>query len=50
MIISRTPLRISFVGGGTDIRKYYEKETGGVLSTTIDKYLICCSKTTIGLC
>ena len=39
MIISRTPLRISFVGGGTDIRKYYEKETGGVLSTTIDKYL-----------
>jgi len=39
MIISRTPLRISFVGGGTDIRKYYERETGGVLSTTIDKYL-----------
>lgn len=39
MIISRTPLRISFVGGGTDIRKYYEKEIGGVLSTTIDKYL-----------
>jgi len=39
MIISRTPLRVSFVGGGTDIRKYYEKETGGVLSTTIDKYL-----------
>jgi len=39
MIISRTPLRISFVGGGTDIRKYYEKESGGVLSTTIDKYL-----------
>jgi len=39
MIISRTPLRISFVGGGTDIRKYYENETGGVLSTTIDKYL-----------
>lgn len=39
MIISRTPLRISFVGGGTDIRKFYKKETGGVLSTTIDKYL-----------
>src|SRR5210317_1318685 len=39
MIISRTPFRISFVGGGTDLRKYYEKETGGVLSATIDKYI-----------
>ena len=39
MIISRTPFRISFVGGGTDIKKYYKKEQGGVLSTTIDKYI-----------
>jgi D-glycero-alpha-D-manno-heptose-7-phosphate kinase len=39
MIISRTPFRISFVGGGTDFKKYYAKETGGVLSTTIDKYI-----------
>ena len=39
MIISRTPFRISFVGGGTDIRKYYKRETGAVLSTTIDKYI-----------
>jgi D-glycero-alpha-D-manno-heptose-7-phosphate kinase len=39
MIISRTPLRISFVGGGTDIREYYQREPGGVLSTSIDKYI-----------
>ena len=39
MIISRTPLRISFVGGGTDIKKYYQHLDGGVLSTSINKYL-----------
>lgn len=39
MIITRTPLRISFFGGGTDIPAYYEKHGGEVLSTTIDKYL-----------
>lgn len=39
MIISRTPLRVSFVGGGTDLRAFYEHEDGGVLSTSIDKYL-----------
>ncbi|MCI8490140.1 MAG: kinase [Lachnospiraceae bacterium] len=39
MIITRTPLRISFFGGGTDLPDYYTKFGGEVLSTTIDKYL-----------
>jgi D-glycero-alpha-D-manno-heptose-7-phosphate kinase len=38
MIISRTPYRISFFGGGTDYPQWYLKEGGAVLSTTIDKY------------
>lgn len=38
MIISRTPFRISFFGGGTDYPSWYETNGGGVLSTTIDKY------------
>lgn len=38
MIISRTPYRISFFGGGTDYPEWYRLETGAVLSTTIDKY------------
>ena len=38
MIISRTPFRISFVGGGTDYPQWYRNEGGAVLSTTIDKY------------
>src|SRR5437762_2757815 len=39
MIISRTPLRISFVGGGSDLPAYYRRYGGAVLSTTIDKYI-----------
>ena len=39
MIISRTPLRISFAGGGTDLKSFYELEPGAVLSTAIDKYI-----------
>lgn len=39
MIITRTPLRVSFFGGGTDLPNYYRKYGGEVLSTTIDKYL-----------
>ncbi|MBA7490138.1 D-glycero-alpha-D-manno-heptose 7-phosphate kinase [subsurface metagenome] len=40
MIITQTPLRISFFGGGTDFRDYYMKNGGGaVLSTAIDKYI-----------
>ena len=39
MIISKTPFRISFVGGGTDIRDYYKLDYGSVVSSTINKYL-----------
>lgn len=38
MIISRTPFRISFVGGGTDYPIWYRNHGGTVLATTIDKY------------
>ncbi len=38
MIISRTPFRISFFGGGTDYPGWYRNDGGAVLSTTIDKY------------
>ena len=39
MIISKTPLRISFCGGGSDIPSFYSKHGGCVLSTTINKYI-----------
>lgn len=39
MIISRTPLRISFMGGGTDLASFYTLEEGAVISTTVDKYM-----------
>jgi D-glycero-alpha-D-manno-heptose-7-phosphate kinase len=39
IVVTRTPLRISFAGGGTDLPGYYERDYGAVLSTTIDKYL-----------
>jgi D-glycero-alpha-D-manno-heptose-7-phosphate kinase len=39
MIITRTPLRISFVGGGTDLPEFYERSPGAVLSASIDKYI-----------
>ncbi len=38
MIITRTPFRISFFGGGTDFPSWYREHGGAVLSTTIDKY------------
>ena len=38
MIISRTPFRISFFGGGSDYPSWYENNNGQVLSTTINKY------------
>ncbi|MFH1248101.1 MAG: kinase [Candidatus Omnitrophota bacterium] len=38
MIISKTPFRISFFGGGTDYPAWYKANRGAVLSTTIDKY------------
>jgi len=40
VIITQTPLRVSFVGGGTDIADFYKHNGGGcVLSTAIDKYV-----------
>ena len=39
MIISRTPLRISFAGGGSDLAAFYRQEPGAVLSTAINKYI-----------
>ena len=39
MIISKTPLRISICGGGTDFKGYYEAREGFVVSTAIDKYV-----------
>jgi D-glycero-alpha-D-manno-heptose-7-phosphate kinase len=39
MIISRTPLRISFVGGGTDLPEFYCSEPGAVVTSAINKYI-----------
>lgn len=39
MLITQTPLRMSFAGGGTDLKDFYDSEPGMVLSTTIDKYV-----------
>lgn len=38
MIISRTPFRVSFFGGGTDYPQWFQEHKGAVLATTIDKY------------
>lgn len=38
MIITRTPFRMSFFGGGTDLPDFFNEHGGAVLSTTIDKY------------
>jgi D-glycero-alpha-D-manno-heptose-7-phosphate kinase len=39
MIISRTPLRVSFVGGGTDLPAFYQQHGGAVVATAIDKWI-----------
>jgi D-glycero-alpha-D-manno-heptose-7-phosphate kinase len=39
VIISKTPLRISFAGGGTDFPDFYKETGGAVISTTIDKHI-----------
>lgn len=38
MIITKTPFRMSFFGGGTDMEAYFRKNSGAVISTTFDKY------------
>jgi D-glycero-alpha-D-manno-heptose-7-phosphate kinase len=42
MIVSKTPLRMSFVGGGSDLPAFYHEEVGAVVSTSIDKYMYIC--------
>ena len=39
MIVTQTPLRISFLGGGTDFKDFYCQEDGWVISTAIDKHV-----------
>jgi D-glycero-alpha-D-manno-heptose-7-phosphate kinase len=39
VIMTRTPLRVSFAGGGTDLADFYERDYGAVFSTAIDKYI-----------
>ena len=39
MIVTQTPLRISFAGGGTDFPEFYRQEPGAVLSAAIDKFV-----------
>lgn len=41
MIITQTPVRLSLLGGNTDFPEYYKQYGGGVLTTTIDKYIYC---------
>ncbi len=45
MIISRTPYRISFFGGGSDYPEWYNEYNGEVLSSTIDKYVYISTRT-----
>src|SRR6266850_2107751 len=39
IVLTRTPLRVSFAGGGTDLADFYEQDYGAVFSTAIDKYI-----------
>jgi D-glycero-alpha-D-manno-heptose-7-phosphate kinase len=39
IVMTRTPLRVSFAGGGTDLRDFYDVEEGAVLSAAVDKYV-----------
>jgi D-glycero-alpha-D-manno-heptose-7-phosphate kinase len=42
MIVSRTPFRISFVGGGSDLPSFYHKEPGAVVNAAINKFMYIC--------
>ncbi len=46
MLLVRAPLRISFVGGGTDLPDFYHRSTGRVISATIDKFIYLAIKPT----
>ena len=49
MIIARTPFRVSFAGGGTDLREFYSQESGRVISTAINKYIYVVIKRQLGI-
>jgi D-glycero-alpha-D-manno-heptose-7-phosphate kinase len=49
MIITRTPFRLSFFGGGTDLKTFYSKTDGEVLSTAINKYIYVVVKKKLGI-
>lgn len=44
LVLTKTPLRISFAGGGTDLAEYYGVDFGAVVSTTIDKFVYVTAK------
>jgi D-glycero-alpha-D-manno-heptose-7-phosphate kinase len=39
LVVTRTPLRVSFAGGGTDLEEFYSRESGAVFSTAISRYV-----------
>lgn len=49
MIITKTPYRVSFVGGGTDLKSFYSISEGSVISSAIDKYLYVIVKKQLGI-
>ena len=49
MIITRTPFRISFLGGGSDMKSFYKNSPGRVISTSIDKYLYVMVRKQLGI-
>lgn len=49
MIITRTPFRVSFFGGGSDLKTFYSKSDGEVLSAAINKYLYVVAKKKLGI-
>lgn len=46
MIVTRTPMRLSFFSGGSDLPAFYKQERGAALSVTIDKYIYVCAHKT----
>ena len=40
IVISKTPLRVSLAGGGTDIKNFYKKLDGAVVNFSIDKFFL----------
>ncbi len=48
LTVTRTPLRISLFGGGTDYPEYFERAPGAVVGTAIDKYIIIAALDLIG--